>query len=77
MLQSRDAIFMEDKFDVKKSDCTQENFEFFTVSVGNADNDDAECATTTRQKTVMLKIRKWLSTKKLKDLNKQGDYLTD
>ena len=26
MLQSRDVIFMEDKFDVEKPDCTQENF---------------------------------------------------
>ena len=43
MLGIREVIFMEDKFNVAKSDCTQENFEFFTGSVGNAENYDAEC----------------------------------
>ena len=43
MLQSRDVIFMEDKSDVEKPDCTQENFQFFTGSVGNTENNAAEC----------------------------------
>ena len=42
MLQSRDVVFIEDKFDVKKSDCTEENFEFFTGLVGNTKNENAE-----------------------------------
>ena len=33
---------MENKFNVEKSDCMQENFDFFTGSVGNAENNDAE-----------------------------------
>ena len=33
---------MENKFNVEKSDCMQENFEFFTGSVGNEENNDAE-----------------------------------
>ena len=42
MLQSLDVVFIEDKFDVKKSYCTQENFEFFTGLVENTKNDNAE-----------------------------------
>ena len=45
MLKSCDVIFMEDKFDVRKLDCTQENFDFFTDSAGIAENDNAECNT--------------------------------
>ena len=43
MFRSRDFIFMEDKFDVEKLECAQENFEFSTGSVGNTDNDDTKC----------------------------------
>ena len=43
ILRSRDVIFMEDKFDVEKLNCTQENFELFTGLGGNAENNDTEC----------------------------------
>ena len=33
MLRSGGFIFMEDKFNVEKLDCTHENFELFTGSV--------------------------------------------
>ena len=38
-----DVIFVEDRFDVEKLDCTQENFEFFIGSVGKVENNDGEC----------------------------------
>ena len=38
-----DIIFVEDRFDVKKLDCTQENFEFSTGSVGKVENNAGEC----------------------------------
>ena len=71
-----DVIFMENKFDIEKSDCTQENFEFFTGSIGTQRTTMLNI-TTTHQKMAMLKIGKLLSTKKLKDLNEQGDHLTN
>ena len=41
MFRSRDVIFLKNKFDVEKLDCTQENFEFFTSLVGSTEKDDA------------------------------------
>lgn len=42
MLQSRDVILTKNKFDVKKQDCIQDNFETFKASVGNTENNKAE-----------------------------------
>ena len=68
MTRLRDVIFMEGKFNVKICDCTQENFAFFTVSVGNTENDNAEWNNDAPENGNVEDP--WPSTKKLKDLNK-------
>lgn len=42
ILKIQRIISMENKFNVKKVDCTQENSEFFTGSVGNTEINNSE-----------------------------------
>ena len=68
MLRHRDVIFIQGKSDVKISECTQENFEYFTGSVGNKEDGTAECNNDAPENGNVEDP--WLSTKKLKDLKK-------
>ena len=76
MFQSRDVILTKSKFNVKKQDCIQDNFEIFTASVGNTENNKAEYNDESPECSNAKDLQVAIDEES-EDLKEQEDILTD